>query len=57
MVSEAQKRANYKWLKAHADKRRQYQYSSYSRKFVRDIANKDQLIQLKEMINNRLDQL
>lgn len=56
-TSESQLRAAHRWKEKHPTKQRNYQYGSYARKFVRDIANKDQLIQLKEMINKRLDQL
>ncbi|KRM81974.1 hypothetical protein FC35_GL001641 [Limosilactobacillus coleohominis DSM 14060] len=56
-TSASQLRASKNWKDKHPTKQRNYQYGSYARKFVRDIANKDQLIQLKEMINNRLDQL
>lgn len=56
-TSAYQLRASNKWKKAHPDKQRNYQYGSYARKFVRDIANKKQLIQLKKMINERLSQL
>ena len=56
-TSASQLRASKHWKAKHPTKQRNYQYGSYARKFVRDIANKDQLIQLKEMRNNRLDQL
>lgn len=38
-------------------KQRNYQYGSYARKFIRDIATKEQLLSLQEMINKRLSQL
>ena len=57
MVSQAQRKANDKWLKEHPDKRRQYQYSSYARKFVRDIASLQQLEKLKDLIDKRISQL
>lgn len=56
-TSKAQLKASTKWKKKHPDKQRNYQYGSYARKFIRDIANKDQLIQLQEMIEKRLSQL
>lgn len=57
MVSEAQRKANNKWLQKHPDKRRQYQYASYARKFVRDVANVQQLEKLKDLIDKRMSQL
>ncbi len=56
-TSASQLRASNKWKKAHPDKQRNYQYGSYARKFIRDIATKKQLIQLKKMIDDRLSQL
>lgn len=56
-TSESQLQASYKWKSNHPDKQRNYQYGSYARKFIRDIATKKQLLELKKLINDRLSQL
>lgn len=56
-TSKAQLKASMKWKKRNPTKQRNYQYGSYARKFIRDIASKEQLIQLKKMIDDRLSQL
>lgn len=37
------------------DKNRIYRYRSYARKYVRDIASQDDLLELRKMIDERLD--
>lgn len=55
MVSEAQLRANKKWSDKNKDKQRIYRYRSYARKFIRDLADDDDLKELQEMIQERLN--
>ena len=55
MVSEAQKRANKKWDDKNKEKKRIYRYRSYARKYVRDIATQDDLLELRKMIDERLN--
>lgn len=57
MVSKAQQAATNRWIQKHPEKRRQYQYGSYARKYIRDIATKQQLEDLKQLIEQRLRQL
>lgn len=54
-ISEAQLRANKKWNDKNKDKQRIYRYRSYVRKYVRDIANEDDLKELRKMIDERLN--
>lgn len=55
MISEAQKKAKRKWDSKNKDKNRIYRYRSYARKFVRDLANEDDLKELRKMIDDRLN--
>lgn len=55
MVSEAQLRANKKWNDKNKDKQRIYRYRSYARKFIRDLADNDDLKELQELIQERLN--
>ncbi|MCI6852578.1 MULTISPECIES: hypothetical protein [Limosilactobacillus] len=55
MVSEAQLKANKKWNDKNKDKQRIYRYRSYARKFIRDLADDDDLKELQEMIQERLN--
>ena len=55
MVTEAAKRAKKKWDEKNKDKNRIYRYRSYARKFVRDLANDDDLKELRKMIDERLN--
>lgn len=54
-TSEAQLKANKKWNDKNKDKRRVYRYRSYARKFIRDLANEDDLKELQAMIQERLN--
>ena len=56
-TSKAQLKASYKWKRENSAKQRNYQYGSYARKFIRDIANEKQLKQLKNLIDQRLSQI
>ena len=55
MVSEAQQRAKKKWDDKNKDKNRMYRYRSYARKYIRDLANEDDLKELRKMIDDRLN--
>ena len=55
MISEAQKKAKRKWDSKNKDKNGIYRYRSYARKFVRDLANEDDLKELRKMIDDRLN--
>ena len=55
MVSEAQLKANKKWNDKNKDKQRVYWYRSYARKYVRDIASQDDLLELRKMIDEKLN--
>ena len=54
-TSVAQLKANKKWNDKNKDKRRVYRYRSYARKFIRDLANEDDLKELQAMIQERLN--
>lgn len=51
--SEARLKANKKWTDANKDKQRVYQYRSYARKFIRDMATSEDLDELASLIDNR----
>lgn len=53
-TSKAQMQATNKWSKKNPDKKRLYRYRSYARKYVRDLASKEDLKELQGMINERL---
>lgn len=55
MVSDAQKRAKKKWDDKNKEKNRIYRYRSYARKYVRDIASQDDLLELRKMIDEKLN--
>lgn len=55
MVSEAQLKANKRWNDKNKDKQRIYRYRSYARKFIRDLADNDDLKELQELIQERLN--
>ena len=55
MVSEAQQRAKKKWDDKNKEKNRIYRYRSYARKYVRDIASQDDLLELRKMIDEKLN--
>ncbi|WP_302757670.1 hypothetical protein [Ligilactobacillus salivarius] len=52
-TSEAQLKANRRWKNKNRDKQRNYQYGSYARKFIREIANEKQLNELEILIKER----
>lgn len=53
-LSDAKKKANKKWDDKNKEKKRLYQYRSYAKKYVRELASKDDLLELKAMIDERL---
>lgn len=53
-TSESQLKAAKKWNDKNKDKQRVYRYRSYARKYVRDIASQDDLLELRKMIDERL---
>ncbi|MCC4509354.1 hypothetical protein LMC05_10150 [Limosilactobacillus reuteri] len=55
MVSKAQRRANKKWNDNHKEENRIYRYRSYARKYVKDIASKEDLEELQQLINDRME--
>ena len=57
MTSEAQARANAKWKEKNKDRQRIYRYRSQARKLIRDLANKDDLLELQKMIEERLKKM
>lgn len=56
-TSQNQLIANKRWQSKNKDKQRNYQYGSYARKFIRDIATLEQLEQLEKLISERKSQL
>ena len=56
-VSKAQKRATEKYQAKNKEQQRVYRYRSYARKFVRDIANENDLEELQEMISKRMEEI
>lgn len=57
MTSEGQTRANAKWKEKNKDRQRIYRYRSQARKFIRDLADKDDLLELQKMIEERLKKM
>lgn len=57
MTSEAQARANAKWKEKNKDRQRIYRYRSQARKFIRDLADKDDLLELQQMLEERLKEM
>ena len=53
-TSESQLKAAKKLNDKNKDKQRVYRYRSYARKYVRDIASQDDLLELRKMIDERL---
>lgn len=54
-VSEAQRKANRKWMAKNKDKQRIYQYRANAKKFIREMATDDDLIKIREMVEERLE--
>ena len=55
MATDAQIRAKKKWSAKNKDKNRIYRYRSYARKFIRDVATDDDLKELQQLIEDRLN--
>ncbi|MBU5309252.1 hypothetical protein [Ligilactobacillus saerimneri] len=53
-LSDAKKKANKKWNDKNKDKTKIYRYRSSAKKYVRELASKDDLLELKAMIDERL---
>lgn len=56
-LSEAQKRANIKYLKKHPDKQKVYRYRSNARTFIRKYASIEDLDELEELISKQRERL
>ncbi len=56
-ISEAQTRATKKYQAKNKEQQRVYRYRSYARKFVKDIANEDDLRELQKSIKKRLEEI
>lgn len=56
-LTEARAKANKKWDDKTREKKRIYSYRSNARKYVRELADLDDLAELKEMIAEREEQL
>ena len=55
--SKAQQRATEKYQAKNKEQQRVYRYRSYARKFIRDIANENDLKELQESIEQRLKEI
>lgn len=55
MTSEAQKRANEKWKAANKEKQKIYRYRSQAKKFINEFASQDDLLELRKMIDDKLN--
>lgn len=53
-LTEARAKANKKWDDKNKAKRRLYLYRSHAKTFVRDIASREDLEELRKMIDGRL---
>lgn len=56
-LSKAKAESNKRWDDKNKDKKRIYRYRSYARKYVRDIANKDDLEELQSLLADRLKEV
>lgn len=57
MTSEAQKRANEKWKAANKEKQKIYRYRSQVKKFINEFASQDDLLELRKMIDDKLNKM
>lgn len=55
MITEAQKKATKKYQAKHRDKAYRYQAKSRAKKFISDFASRDELLELREMIDEKLN--
>lgn len=54
MITESERRAKEKWQRKNQDKAKYYSYKSQAKKYVRDYADEDDLIDLKNLIEEEL---
>lgn len=54
MITEAQKKAIKKYQAKHRNKAYRYQAKSRAKKFIRDFARRDELLELRKMIDEKL---
>jgi len=52
-ISDAKKKANKKWDDSNKKQMKYLRYRSYSKTFVNDLANRDDLLMLKKCIEER----
>ncbi|MDG2979694.1 hypothetical protein KNP65_07005 [Latilactobacillus curvatus] len=52
-ISDARASANKRWDDKNKDKKKLYRYRSYARKYVRELADIDDLVELTAMIEQR----
>lgn len=52
-LTEAKKRANKKWEKNNKDKRKVIALRSNAKRFIREFANEEDILNFKEYINER----
>ena len=52
-VSEARKRANKKWDNSNKEQMKYLRYRSYSKTFIKDLSNQEDLQMLKKCIEER----
>ncbi|MBS0955910.1 hypothetical protein [Lactiplantibacillus plantarum] len=52
-LTEAQKKANKKWDDENKELKRIYRYRSYSRKFIKEMANENDLNELQMLLDTR----
>ncbi len=56
-TSKSQLKANAKWKNKNKDKQRKYQYRSYAKSFIRNMADENDLDELSALIENRRKEL
>ncbi|WP_025020740.1 hypothetical protein [Ligilactobacillus equi] len=55
-LSEARKRANKKWDEKNKEKKKLYTYRSTARSFVKNLASEQDLLELRQLIDDTLKQ-
>ncbi|MGF0104387.1 hypothetical protein ACTQ2W_04215 [Ligilactobacillus ruminis] len=56
-VSDAQKKANEKWKAANREKQKIYNYKSKAKKFINEFVSQDDLLELRKMIDDKLNKM
>lgn len=56
-LSDAKALANKRWDEKNKDKKKLYRYRSYARKYVRELADIDDLAELTDMIEQRKNEI